>query len=215
MAMSLRRMQIRLLIVTVLLMLSAQAGAIGLARVQAGPISDAATFVATNIERGGAEIALTAGKFVQDSTTGVVEVIDEAGIVTERIVPKVLVNGVVHTLTLIVREGGRKLEVAVHDALVEGAKVAAAQVDRSGRAAEACLNKGLPAAIMPGIIAALSGGLLAAASADPIGIVTAAAVAGLAGAWRGFVEGCTEGVATLPAAPAQSAHPAQLQQVRP
>ncbi|AYF75857.1 hypothetical protein D7D52_20680 [Nocardia yunnanensis] len=159
----------------------------------AGPVQDGGTFLATNITGAGARVALSAGTFVEHATTGAIDVLDRTGAVTEQVLPSVVVDGTLTPLKLTIGNAGKELTVQVVGGLTAGAKVTATLGESLGRAAEACLAKGLPAAILPGILAALTGGLTAAATLNPVGIVTAAALAGLAGAWGGFLAGCTRG----------------------
>ncbi|MFI1912870.1 hypothetical protein [Nocardia sp. NPDC020380] len=160
------------------------------APVSAAPIEAGDTFLATNMRDGSARVALESGHFAFDAATGAVAVVDQAGRVTERVAPKILVDGRVRDMRFVLGNAGKELSVQVVGGLTAGSQIAAGVLDKVGVAAQACFNKGLPAAILPGILAALAGGLMALPS-GPAGIVTAAALAGLAGAWTGFVTACT------------------------
>jgi hypothetical protein len=177
----------------------------------AGPLSDAAEFVATNLPGAAAEIGLRTGTFVLDATSGVVRVVDAAGQVLESIAPAVLVDGVQRRLTLTISDGGRTLAAAVEGGLQEGAVLLAAELRHQGVRADACAARGLPTAVLSGLVAALAGGL-SAVLAGPMAVVTNAAVSGLAGAFAGFLEGCVKGLWELDESqrirdPADSAHP--------
>ncbi|MFJ4655225.1 hypothetical protein ACIP5Y_28445 [Nocardia sp. NPDC088792] len=160
------------------------------APVSAAPLDAGGTFLATNMRDAGARVALETGRFVLDGATGAVDVVDRAGRVTERLVPTILVDGQVRNMKFTIGNTGRELSVQVAGGLSAGSQIAATLSEKVGIAAQACFEKGLPAAILPGILAALAGGLMALPS-GPAGIVTAAALAGLAGAWTGFVTACT------------------------
>ncbi|WP_405486756.1 hypothetical protein [Nocardia sp. NBC_00511] len=159
----------------------------------AGPVFDGATLLATNVEGAGARLALSSGKFVEDTANGWIDVVDRNGRLVEQVVPQVLVDGVVMPLELTIGGAGRELSARVMGVVTEGARIAASGVRRAGAAAEACVDKGLSTAVVAGLIAAITGGLLAVLSLNPVGILTAAALAGMAGAWSGFTEGCARG----------------------
>ncbi|MFB8275955.1 hypothetical protein [Nocardia colli] len=161
---------------------------------QRGPIRTVARFVATNIRSGGAEVAVAGAKFVKDELTpGVVNVVDTSGRVLERIVPKFAVDGVVRPATLVIKSGGAVLSVLIEGGLKAGSEVAAVLAQKAGDLAEACLAKGLPAAILPGIIGALTGAIGGLAG-GPVGVVTGAAAGGASGAVVGFAKACTKGI---------------------
>jgi len=161
---------------------------------QAHPIVDASVFVAQNIEGAGARLALSAGKFVRDQTSGVVDVVDEVGKVSEELPPQLEVDGRLRALKFEIDSTGRRMQVAVEGGLTEGAKIAGDGVRRGGYAAQACFDRGLPAAVEPALMGALTGAINGLWTLNPVGIVTSAAIGGLAGAWSGFTSGCTKGV---------------------
>ncbi|QIS11550.1 hypothetical protein [Nocardia arthritidis] len=160
---------------------------------RADPITDAATVLATNIENSGALLAVSAGRFVEDAVTGVVDVVDSADRLIEQIVPLVTVDRTTRRLKIAIEDNGRRLRAFVEDGLREGAKVLANFVSHAGDMMSACVQEGLPSAVISGIIAAITGGLTALPS-GPMGVVTGAALAGMAGAFQGFVTGCVKGL---------------------
>lgn len=160
------------------------------APVSAAPLDTGGRFLATNLRDGGARIALESGRFVLDTATGAIDVVDQAGRLTEKVLPKILVDGRVRDMKFAIANTGQELSIQVVGGVSAGSQIAATVLDKVGVAAQACFEKGLPAAIVPGIIAAIAGGLTALPS-GPVGVVTAAALAGLAGAWTGFAAACT------------------------
>jgi len=173
-------------------LLVSSAGVVSVAA-QASPITEASVFLAKNIEDAGAQLALSAGKFVLDQTSGAVDVVDQAGRVSEQLAPQLEVDGQVRSLKFEIDSTGRSMRVAVEGGLTEGSKVASAGVRQAGYVAQACFDRGLPAAVQPALMGALTGAINGLWTLNPIGVVTGAAMGGAAGAWSGFTAGCTKG----------------------
>ncbi|MFE9579963.1 hypothetical protein ACFYO1_26505 [Nocardia sp. NPDC006044] len=160
----------------------------------AAPTHGAPVVLATNIENAGAELAVSAGRFVEQAATGVVDLVDAAGQLVEQLVPVVTVDDMARRVKFAITEGGQRMRVTVEGGIRAGAKVVGNFVSEAGTTVMKCLTEGTATALETALIAAISGGITAVLAGGPIGIVTSAALAGLAGAWRGFVSGCADGV---------------------
>ncbi|MEC3953927.1 hypothetical protein VMT65_12900 [Nocardia sp. CDC153] len=187
---------------------------------QATPFTEGGFFLARGIENAGAIIALSAGHFIEDETSRMIGVVDATGSALEWLPDTLLVDGTVRHLRFTLESGGRSLSLWVEGGLRQGAQVLADNSRLGGVLADACVAKGLPAAVMPGLVGALTGALTGVLG-GPAGIVTGAATGALSGAWSGFVKGCTTGVQEVLTPPTQitAATPTQtnhrLRQVNP
>ncbi len=183
----------RAVILPSLIVCAMMVGPVRATEAEGGPVTDAAEIVALNLEGAGAVVALTAGRFVEDQASHAVDVVDESGRWLERLPLGLRVDGETRVLKLVIDGGGRQLAARVEGGLRAGATVVADLVRQGGVLGDACLERGLPAAVVPALVGAITGALTGVLG-GPMGIVTGAALGGLSGAWTGFTNGCTQGV---------------------
>ncbi|MFW0786043.1 hypothetical protein AAFP35_16135 [Gordonia sp. CPCC 206044] len=162
-----------------------------------GSIASVGKVVATYTKNSGATASVSAGEFVENQATGAIEVVDSAGAVAARFVPKVIVDGVVTRLTATITNGGKTVSFIAANSIRVGANIAAFGVNQVGNAAQRCASAGLMPALTATIVGAITagvGGFFAGGFGAIPGAVGGAVLSGFSGFGAACLTAAAKGV---------------------